>query len=94
MNKSVPSIWQIDKSVALGGKPITTADEIPWPENNQEMLGAVLEAEKQAIANYTQRIEQVETFRDKRLVVQLEDMVCDETIHSEETERILRDWPL
>jgi len=26
--------------------------------------------------------------------VQLEDMVRDETGHREETERILRDWPL
>ena len=29
-----------------------------------------------------------------RVVVQLEDMVRDESGYSEETERILRDWPL
>lgn len=32
--------------------------------------------------------------KDIGLVVQLEDMVRDETTHAEETERILRDWPL
>jgi len=30
---------------------------------------------------------------DEGLVVQLEDMVRDESTHAEETERILRDWP-
>jgi hypothetical protein len=32
--------------------------------------------------------------RDKGLVVQLEDIVNDETGDLEETERLLRDWPL
>jgi hypothetical protein len=27
-------------------------------------------------------------------VVQLEDIIRDESTHAEETERILRDWPL
>ena len=35
-----------------------------------------------------------EEFGDKGLAVQLEDMVRDESGHSEETELILRDWPL
>ena len=62
--------------------------------NNREMLEAVLAAEKRATANYTQRAEEAEAFGDKGMVVQLEDMVRDETGHSEETQRILRDWPL
>lgn len=33
-------------------------------------------------------------FGDKGLVAQLEDAVLDESGHSEETERILRDWPV
>jgi bacterioferritin (cytochrome b1) len=33
-------------------------------------------------------------YGDKGLVVQLEDMVRDESAHLEETERILREWPL
>ena len=58
------------------------------------MLEAVLAAEKQATANYSQRAAEAEEFGDKGMVVQLEDMIRDETEHSEETARILRDWPL
>ena len=58
------------------------------------MLQAVLEAESKAIIDYTQRAKDAEEFGDKGLVVQLEDMVRDESTHAEETERILRDWPL
>jgi bacterioferritin len=58
------------------------------------MLEAVLTAERKATADYTQRAEQAEAVGDKGLAVQLEDMVRDESGHAEETERILRDWPL
>lgn len=58
------------------------------------MLEAVLAAELQAKQDYTQRALEADAFGDKGLVVQLEDMVRDESGHSEETERILRDWPL
>lgn len=58
------------------------------------MVEAVLEAERKAVADYTQRAKDAEAFGDKGLVVQLEDMVRDESTHAEETERILRDWPL
>lgn len=83
-----------NKIVALGGEPTTTANPVPAAKNNREMLEAVLAAEKRATANYTQRAEEAEAFGDKGMVVQLEDMVRDETGHSEETQRILRDWPL
>ena len=53
-----------------------------------------LQAELQAGKDYTQRAEEAEAYGDKGLVVQLEDMVRDETGHSEETARILEDWPL
>ena len=45
-------------------------------------------------SDYTQRAQEAEKFGDKGLAVQLEDMVRDESGHTEETERILRDWPL
>ncbi len=54
----------------------------------------VLEAEQRAVKDYTQRAKEAEEFGDKGLVVQLEDMVRDESGHAEETERMLRDWPL
>jgi bacterioferritin len=83
-----------NKIVALGGEPTTIPRPVPAARTNREMLEAVLAAEKQATKDYTQRAEEAEEFGDKGLVVQLEDMVRDESGHSEETERILRDWPL
>ena len=83
-----------NKSVALGGEPTRKAREVPGPQTNREMLEAVLAAERTAVADYTQRAKEAEQFGDKGLAVQLEDMVRDESGHAEETERILRDWPL
>jgi bacterioferritin len=83
-----------NKIVALGGEPVTQARPVPAARSNREMLQAVLEAERKAVADYTERAREAEAFGDKGLVVQLEDMVRDESAHAEETERILRDWPM
>jgi bacterioferritin len=83
-----------NKIVALGGEPTTTPRPVPAAKSNHEMLEAVLVAERRAVADYTQRAKEAEAFGDKGLAVQLEDMVRDESGHAEETERILRDWPL
>ncbi len=83
-----------NKIVALGGEPTTQARPVPPAATNREMLEAVLAAERQALKDYTKRATEAEELGDKGLVVQLEDMVRDESGHSEETERILRDWPL
>jgi bacterioferritin len=83
-----------NKIVALGGEPATQARGVPPAASNREMLQAVLDAERRAVADYTQRAKDAEAFGDKGLAVQLEDMVRDESGHAEETERILRDWPL
>jgi bacterioferritin len=83
-----------NKIVALGGEPTTEPRPVPAAGTNREMLQAVLEAEQRAVRDYTERAKQADAFGDKGLSVQLEDIVADETGHSEETERILRDWPL
>jgi len=83
-----------NKIVALGGEPTTQARAVPEAKTNRAMLEAVLEAENRATKDYTQRAQEAEAFGDKGLAVQLEDMVRDESGHAEETERILRDWPL
>ncbi len=88
------ALFLANKIVALGGEPVTVARGLPAVKSNREMVQAVLEAERRAIADYTQRALEAEQFGDKGLVVQLEDMVRDESTHAEETERILRDWPL
>ena len=83
-----------NKIVALGGRPTTEADPVADAKTNREMLQAILAAELEAKTNYTKRAEEADAFGDKGLAVQLEDMVRDESGHSEETERMLRDWPL
>jgi bacterioferritin len=83
-----------NKIVALGGEPTTQPAPVPPATTNKEMLEAVLAAEQQASKDYTQRAQEADKFGDKGLAVQLEDMVRDESGHSEETERMLRDWPL
>jgi bacterioferritin len=83
-----------NKIVALGGNPTTQPRPVPDARTNREMLEAVLSAERKATVDYTQRAREADEAGDKGLSVQLEDMVRDESGHSEETERILRDWPL
>ena len=83
-----------NKIVALGGEPTTVPAPVPPAFTNREMLEAVLAAELKAGEDYTARAEEAEEYGDKGLVVQLEDMVRDEMGHSEETERMLRDWPV
>jgi bacterioferritin len=83
-----------NKIVALGGEPTTTPRPVQKAASNREMLQAVLAAEKQAVADYTKRATEADEFGDKGLAVQLEDMVRDESGHFEETERMLRDWPV
>lgn len=81
-----------NKIVALGGEPTTVPREVPKASDNHQMLEAVVGAERRAVADYTQRAKDAEEFGDKGLVVQLEDMIRDETGHKEEAEQMLRDW--
>ncbi len=83
-----------NKIVALGGEPATAPSPVPAAGSNREMLQAVLAAEREAVGNYTERAKEADAYGDKGLAVQLEDMVRDESSHAEETERILRDWPV
>ena len=83
-----------NKIVALGGEPTTVAAPVAKASSNREMLQQVLVAELQAGKDYTLRAKQADEYGDKGLAVALEDMIRDEMGHSEETERMLRDWPL
>lgn len=83
-----------NKVVALGGEPTTKPRPVPEAKTNHEMVQAVLEAEQRAVKDYTLRAREAEEYGDKGLAVQLEDIIADESGHFEETERILRNWPL
>lgn len=83
-----------NKIVALGGEPVTMPRAVPEAKTNREMIEQVLAAETRAVEDYSARAREAEAFGDKGLVVQLEDMIRDESTHREETARILKDWPL
>ena len=81
-----------DKIASLGGTPTATPRPVPTTSDPKKMLQNVLEAERQAIADYKQRAEQAAAIGDKGLATHLETIVEDETSHYEETEKILRGW--
>jgi len=81
-----------DKIAALGGEPTTDPRPVPHTSEPREMLERALEAEKQTIAAYDERIQQAEAFGDVGLRVDLENQVADETKHKEELEQILSGW--
>ena len=83
-----------NKVVAMGGEPTTTPRPVPLPDGNRAMLEEVLKTEQEATVGYTERAKQAEACGEKGLSVQLEDFIRDESGHVEETQRILRDWPL
>ena len=81
-----------DKIAALGGEPTTQPRPVMSADDPRQMLENALATEKQAIADYRQRIEQAEAFGDIGLKVDLENQISDETRHKEEMERILAGW--
>ena len=83
-----------NKIIALGGTPTMTPRPVPEANDNRALLQAVLDAELQAVRDYTERAQQAEAIGDIALKVQLENQIADETGHAQETERILRDWPV
>jgi bacterioferritin len=88
------ALFLANKIVALGGEPTTEAAPVAAAKNNKEMLEAIYTAESDAVKNYTQRAKEADEYGDKGLAISLEDIIVDETSHSEETARILRDWPV
>ena len=93
-DEQVHAQYLANKIVSLGGEPTTIPRAIPLPKGNRGMLEEVLKSEQQVTEGYTKRAKEAEEFGDKGLVVQLEDFIRDESNHVEETQRILKDWPL
>lgn len=83
-----------DKIVVLGGEPTTVPRAIKVSDSNRENLETMLEDERAIVERYVQRRSEAEEYGDYGLMIQLEDMIRDESNHAEEVERILRDWPL
>jgi len=80
------------KIVALGGTPTTQPAEVVLSEDNRELIQLALQAEKETIERYTQRIKQADAAGEVGLRVDLEQIVAEETKHKEDLERILFRW--
>lgn len=85
------ALYLSEKIKSLGGTPTTNSAEVSQPTEVKDILEAVLKAESDTIVRYETRKDQAEQLGLTELVVQLEDMIADETGHKEEIERILLD---
>ena len=80
------------KIVALGGTPTTEPAPVRLGKDNREQLQIALQAEKETIVRYQQRVKQADAAGEPGLRVRLEDIVADESEHRDELELILKDF--
>ncbi|WLR51485.1 ferritin-like domain-containing protein [Bacillus tianshenii] len=85
------ALYLAGKISTLGGNPTTTPAPVKQLTDVKAMLEEVRRAEKETIDRYEKRKVQASELKLTELVVQLEDMIADETRHMEEVDRILRD---
>src|SRR5699024_2481158 len=85
------ALYLYEKIKSLGGTPTTKSAEVPQPTDVKDLLEAVRQAEADTVKRYEERMKQAEELGLTELVVQLEDMIADETRHKEEVERLLMD---
>jgi bacterioferritin len=81
-----------DKIAALGGVPSVTPEAVKQETDAKRMLENVVEAERTARNNYSQRAAQAEHLGEIGLANHLEDMTDDESGHLDETLKILQGW--
>src|SRR5699024_3813127 len=73
------ALYLSEKIKSLGGTPTTKAAEVPQPTDVKDLLEAVRQAEADTVKRYEARKKQAEELGLTELVVQLEDMISDET---------------
>ncbi|MCZ7650166.1 MAG: ferritin-like domain-containing protein [Thermoanaerobaculia bacterium] len=81
-----------DKIVALGGEPVLKAAEVKRAKNAKEMLANALADEKATLARYVARRKQAEALGEYGLVVELDNLIADETRHRDELQLMLARW--
>jgi bacterioferritin len=84
------AIFLADKIAALGGEVKIQPAMPKRVRLVKEMLEEDIAAEHAIVAGYTERIKQAEEYGDRGLVNRLEDILAEETDHSEELERLAR----
>lgn len=85
------ALYLANKIVVLGGEPVVKPHDVKQTGNIREMLQVSIDAEKDTIRRYKQRIEQAEQADEVALKVKLEEMLAEENEHKEELERLLED---
>lgn len=83
-----------DTIAAMGGEPVAEARQVAPANCPREMLQNALAAEKQAIADYGERLRQAEEFGDIGLKVALGNQLADEARHKGELEQRLTGWEM
>ena len=82
-----------DKIVTLGGRPALQAATVRYTEEPRQMLEYSLEDEVATIERYIARRAQAEQAGEVGLVVDLDDVIADETKHRDELRLMLKRWP-
>ncbi|MFC4619094.1 ferritin-like domain-containing protein [Camelliibacillus cellulosilyticus] len=80
-----------EKIATLGGEPTTQPADVVYTNDAKQMLEEIYKSESATIERYKKRRAQADELGMIDLVVQLEDMIADETKHKEITERLLKD---
>ena len=80
------------KIVSLGGTPTTEPATVKLGSDNREQLEIALQAEKETIERYQQRVEQADAAGEPGFRVRLEDIIADETEHRDEIKLILKNF--
>jgi bacterioferritin len=82
-----------DKIAAMGAKPSATPEPVAVVSDAKAMLEAALQAEVETLARYVERRSQAEAAGEHGLVVQLDNIIADETGHRDELRQMLARWP-
>jgi bacterioferritin len=81
-----------DKITALGGQPTVKAADVKFTDDPQQMLKNALADEVATIERYVERRRQAEDAGEVGLVVDLDDVIADETKHRDELRLMLMRW--